>query len=93
MNLFINAETPLSFKTNRQTGLIFHAGQPTDYMNLALVDGSIRFTIRLFDNEFEITFDNDQGSQTYADDIWHNVKIEREVWKVSEISSIHNCIS
>ena len=62
-------------------------------MNLALVDGSIRFTIRLFDNEFEITFDNDQGSQTYADDIWHNVKIEREVWKVSEISSIHNCIS
>ena len=79
----------LSFKTNRQTGLIFHAGQPTDYMNLALVDGSIRFTIRLFDNEFEITFDNDQGSQTYADDIWHDVKIEREVWKVSPTSWNH----
>lgn len=31
----------LSFKTNRQTGLIFHAGIGKEYMNLVLKEGMI----------------------------------------------------
>ena len=75
-------ELTLSFKTNRQTGLLFHAGQTSDFMSLALVDGKVMFSILLKESEFTVDFEPRAPTTSYADNNWHDVKIVRDVFKV-----------
>ena len=82
-------ELSLSFKTNRQTGLLFHVGQTTDYMSLALKEGKLTFTINLKKTETRIDFEPRQGLRTYADEKWHAVRIERDISTVSSLSNMH----
>lgn len=78
-------ELSFSFKTNRQTGLLFHAGVGPEYMNLVLIEGSLRFAIFVFDNVLSIDFDDENGYKTFADGLWHSVLVKRKIEKVRSI--------
>lgn len=83
-------ELTLSFKTNRQTGLLFHAGQTSDYMSLALDSGKVIFSILLKESEFTIDFEPRDGFDTYADNNWHNIRIVRDVFKDRDLILLSN---
>ena len=76
-------ELTMSFKTRKQSGLLFHAGLTTDYMSLSLVDGTIVFSILLKENEFKVEFEPNRGVKSYADNQWHTIRVKRNIYTVS----------
>ncbi|XP_077179475.1 neurexin 3 isoform X6 [Paroedura picta] len=78
-------EITLSFKTWQRNGLILHTGKSADYVNLALKDGAVSLIINLGSGAFEAIVEPVSDRGKFNDNIWHEVKVTRNLRQHSGI--------
>ncbi|XP_043929443.1 neurexin-3-like [Protopterus annectens] len=76
-------EITLAFKTQQRNGLILHTGKSADYVNLALKDGAVSLVINLGSGAFEAIVE--PMNQKFNDNLWHEVKVTRNLRQHSGI--------
>ncbi|XP_076815569.1 neurexin-1-like isoform X3 [Clavelina lepadiformis] len=75
-------EIGLSFRTREGNGLLLHTGKSSDYMSLALTNGTLEVIVNLGLGAVRIEIAPNISTQTFADDQWHDVRIARETTRV-----------
>ncbi|KAI5748220.1 hypothetical protein M8J77_023180 [Diaphorina citri] len=71
----------LYFRTKHSTGLILHAGDGSDYLNVAIKDGGVAINLKLAMGKLDMYIRPNR--LRFDDNQWHHLSIHRRIQEVS----------